>query len=70
MAAPAERMRSMRERRRRLGLREVRLTVPDARSQAVRQQLAKQVARLNPESERQALLWIESVSLFDDDQSR
>ena len=55
----------MRQRRRRLGLRELRLVVPDARSEAVRQRIAAQVAALNPDSEREALLWIEAVSEFD-----
>jgi hypothetical protein len=65
MAEPAERMKLMRQRRRRQGLRELRLVVPDARSEAVRQQIAAQVAMLNPDSERDALLWIEAVSEFD-----
>ncbi|HKX06819.1 MAG TPA: antitoxin MazE-like protein [Stellaceae bacterium] len=55
----------MRERRRTQGLRELRLVVPDARSRAVRRRIARQVARLTPESERDALRWIESVSEFD-----
>jgi hypothetical protein len=57
----------MRDRRRRAGLREVRLAVPDARSQTVRDRIAAQVAKLNPDSERDALLWIEAVSEFDDE---
>ncbi|HLJ19764.1 MAG TPA: antitoxin MazE-like protein [Stellaceae bacterium] len=65
MAPPAERMRMMRERRRTQGLRELRLVVPDARSRAVRRRIARQVGRLRPKSERDALLWIESVSEFD-----
>jgi hypothetical protein len=59
-------MRMMRERRREQGLRELRLVVPDARSKAVRRRIARQVARLNPESERDALGWIEAVSEFDE----
>jgi hypothetical protein len=70
MAAPAERMKSMRERRRAEGLRELRLVVPDARSVAVRQRIARQVAGLNPDSEREALEWIEAVSEFDADAPR
>ncbi len=70
MAEPAERMRRMRERRRREGLRELRLLVPDVRSAAVRERIAAQVAKLNPESEREALLWIEAVSEFDADPPR
>jgi len=65
MAPPAERMKKMRERQRTQGLRELRLVVPDARSRAVRRRIARQVARLRPESERDALIWIESVSEFD-----
>jgi len=70
MRAPAERMKTMRDRRRRAGLREVRLSVPDARSQTVRDRIAAQVSRLNPDSEREALLWIEAVSEFDADEPR
>jgi hypothetical protein len=68
MAAPAERMRVMRERRRAHGFRELRLIVPDARSRFVRERIAAQIAALNPESEQEALLWIEEVSEFDADQ--
>jgi hypothetical protein len=70
MAAPAERMRMMRERRRARGLRELRLVVADARSRAVRRRVAKQVAGLNSDRERDALQWIESVSEFDSDATR
>ena len=66
MSAPAERMKAMRDRRRMRGLRELRLVVPDPRSEAVRQRIAMQIARLNPEHEREALAWIESVSIFDE----
>ena len=64
MAEPAERMKLLRQRRRGRGLRELRLVVPDARSEAVRNRIAAQVARLNPDSEREALRWIEAVSEF------
>jgi hypothetical protein len=70
MAEPAERMKAMRLRRRGQGLRELRLVVPDARSEAVRSRIAAQVADLNPDSERDALLWIEAVSEFDADEPR
>ncbi|MGH7100452.1 MAG: hypothetical protein ACREE4_22785 [Stellaceae bacterium] len=63
-------MKMMRDRRRRQDLRELRLVVPDARSKAVRARIAAQVAKLNPESERDALLWIEAVSKFDTDETR
>ena len=70
MAEPAERMKMMRDRRRRQGLRELRLVVPDARSASVRKRIAAQVSKLNPDSERDALLWIEAVSEFDADGPR
>jgi hypothetical protein len=70
MAAPAERMKAMRERRRRRGLRELRLVVPDAGSKAVRRRVAKQVAGLNPDDELDALKWIEAVSELDHDETR
>ena len=65
MAQPAERMKAMRERRRAKDLRELRLTVPDARSRVVRRRVAKQVAALDSAAEREAMRWIESVSDFD-----
>ena len=70
MAAPAERMKMMRQRRRARGLRELRLVVADARSRAVRRRAAKQVAGLDADRERDALQWIESVSEFDSDATR
>jgi hypothetical protein len=66
MAAAAERMKSMRERRRALGLRELRLITPDPRSEAVRRRIAAQVAALNELDENHALTWIEAVSEFDE----
>jgi hypothetical protein len=59
-------MRSMRARRRNLGLREIRLVVPDARSAEVRQRIAEQVASLDPADEEEAMRWIEAVSEFDE----
>jgi len=70
MVQPAQRMKSMRDRRRERGLRELRLVVPDARSAAVRARIAQQVAKLNPDSEEDALRWIEAVSEFDADEPR
>jgi hypothetical protein len=70
MTAPAERMKSMRERRRSNGLREVRLIVPDARSAAIRRRIETQVVRLNRASEHEALDWIEAVSELDNDATR
>jgi hypothetical protein len=65
MALAAERMKSMRERRRARGLRELRLIVPDARSRAVRRRVAKEVAGLDRSRELEVLGWIEAVSEFD-----
>ena len=70
MAESAERMKAMRDRRRGRGLRELRLIVPDARSDTVRNRIAAQVSKLNPEAERDTLLWIEAVSEFDADEPR
>ena len=39
--------------------------VLDARSQAVRDRIAAQVARLDPEAERDALDWNDAVAEFD-----
>ena len=55
----------MRARRRGLAEREIRLTLPDARSAAVRARVADAVTRLDPASEAEALAWIEAVSDFD-----
>jgi hypothetical protein len=48
----------------------LRLVVPDVRSEALRNRIAAQVAKLNPDSERDALLWIEAISEFDADEPR
>lgn len=66
MTAPAQRMKTMRERRRARGLRELRLVLPDTRSQSVRRRVASQVARLHRDSEDEALNWIEMISEFDE----
>jgi hypothetical protein len=70
MAAPAERMKTMRQRRRQRGLRELRLVVPDARSPTVRRRVAAAVARLRRDSEAAALDWVERVAEFDADAPR
>jgi len=70
MAEPAGRMKMMRARCRRQGLRELRPVVPDARLETVRKRIAAQVAKLSPDSERDALLWIKTVSEFDADRPR
>lgn len=56
----------MRDRRRKLGLRELRLVVPDARSVSVRRRISLQVNRLSRGDEKEALDWIETVSEFDE----
>jgi hypothetical protein len=63
-------MKAMRERRRSSAMREVRLSLPDARTDLVRRRIAAQVANLDGKSERDSLDWIESVSEFDHDASR
>ena len=60
----------MRARRRRQGLRELRIVVPDARSPEVCDRIGAQVAKLNSDSERNTLHWIETVSGFDANQPR
>lgn len=59
-------MKRMRERRRKRGLRELRLVVPDPRARSVRRRVAAQVARLVQSDEDEALSWIEAVSEFDE----
>jgi hypothetical protein len=59
-------MKTMRDRRREKGLREVRIVTPDPRLAAVRQRVALQVARLDPRHEADALEWIDAVSEFDE----
>jgi len=66
MAAAADRMKAMRNRRRREGLRELRLIVPDARAASIRERVARQVAGLSAAVEQDALNWIELVSEFDE----
>ena len=67
MTAPTK---MMRRRRRARGLRELRLIVANSHSRAVRRRVAKQVATLAPDRERNVLKWIESVSEFDADVTR
>jgi Protein of unknown function (DUF3018) len=66
MAATAERMRAMRQRRRAKGLRELRIVIPDVRDSAFRRAVADEVARLDPGLEAAAMRWIESVSIFNE----
>ena len=69
-ASPAERMRAMRLRRRAQGRREVRMILPDARSNDVRARVADSVARLDRRHESEALRWAEAVSEFDESEAR
>jgi hypothetical protein len=59
-------MKAMRARRRSDGLRELRLIVPDVRSEAVRRRIAIQAAALDPKVEEEALDFIEAVADFDE----
>ena len=71
MAASAtERMRSVRLRRRAQGKREIRLILPDARSEEVRARIAEAVTRLDRAHEEEALRWVESVAEFDGTEAR
>jgi hypothetical protein len=47
-------------------MREVRLSLPDARLEADRRRVAGEVAALSSRAESEALHWIEAVSEFDD----
>jgi hypothetical protein len=58
-------MRALRARRQGLAEREIRMTVPDARRDEVRERVADAIARLDPVSEAEALAWIEAVSDFE-----
>lgn len=67
MSAAAERMRSVRERRRANHLRELRLIVPNARDPVVQARAAAAIAALDPADEEDAMRWIEVVQAFDHD---
>jgi hypothetical protein len=69
MVAAAERMKTMRDRRRARGMREIRIIVPDSRLDSVRLRIAAQVAGLNPRDEQEGLAWVEAVSEFDEPHS-
>lgn len=66
MAAVAERMKAMRARRNARGIREIRLTAPDARSTSVRARIAEQCASLSGRHEDDAMAWVEAVSEMDE----
>ncbi|MEC4589861.1 antitoxin MazE-like protein [Nitrospirillum amazonense] len=67
MTETAARVRAFRERRKALGLREVRIFIPDARSTTVRARIAAQVAHLDRADEQAAMDWVEAVSEFDNE---
>lgn len=52
------------------GKRQVRITLPNPRSEKVRRRVANSVARLNQSQEADALQWVESVSEFDERETR
>jgi len=60
-------MKNMRDRRRARGLRELRLVLPDARSQSVRRRVANEVSKLDRAREDEVMRWIEAVSVFTED---
>ena len=66
MAGAAERMKAMRARRNLRGVREVRLTAPDARLVSVRTRIAKQCSSLSAPHEVEAMAWVEAVSELDE----
>ena len=65
-----ERATGGRRRQRGAGQREIRMNLPDARSERVRARVAASVASLDPQDEEDALRWIEAVSEFDTDSTR
>ena len=69
-ASPAKRMRAVRLRRRAQGEREVRMILPDARSNDVRARVADSVARLDRRHESEALRWAETISEFDESEAQ
>ena len=69
-ASPAKGMRAVRLRRRAQGKREVRMILPDVRSNDVLARVADSVARLDRWQESEALRWTETVSEFDESEAR
>ena len=69
-ATPAERMRAARTRRRAEGKREVRMILPDPRTEAVSRRIEQAVAGLDPTNEEEALAWIEAVAEHDGAEAR
>ena len=52
------------------GKRQVRMTLPNPRSEKVQRRVANSVARLNRSQEADALQWVEAVSEFDERETR
>ena len=52
------------------GNRQVRMTLPNPRSEKVQRRVANSIARLNQSQEADALRWIEAVSEFDERETR
>ena len=52
------------------GNRQVRMTLSNPRSERVQRRVANSVARLNRSQEADALRWVESVSEFDERETR
>ena len=50
--------------------RQVRITLPNPRSEKVRRRAANSVSRLNQSQEADALQWVEAVSEFDERETR
>ncbi len=50
--------------------RQVRMTLPNPRSEKVRRRVANSVARLNQAREADALQWVKAVSEFDERETR
>nr|CAD6407916.1 hypothetical protein REQ54_00330 [Rhizobium sp. Q54] len=63
----ASRREALRDERTGVLLREIRLLVPDARDPAVQARLKGAISTLDPEDEQESMRWIESVSLFDNE---
>jgi hypothetical protein len=70
MAEAAVRMQAMRNRRRAMGLREIRLTVPDATNPAVIAETARHIAALQRHDERDVMELLETALALDADAAR
>ena len=70
MAEAAVRMQAMRNRRRAMGLREIRLTVPDASSPSIIAETARQIAALQRRDECDVMDLLETALALDADATR